>query len=83
MPGINGWRVLQEIKTDSHLAHIPVIMLTVVDNEPRGLALGASSYLMKPVGKDRLAILLQQYRLARSSGESGSSLAPESVAICD
>ena len=83
MPGINGWRVLQELKTDSELSHIPVIMLSVVDNRPKGLALGASSYLMKPVDRDRLAILLEQYRLARSSGEFGSSPAPETMAICD
>jgi DNA-binding response OmpR family regulator len=70
MPGMDGWRVLQKLKTNPQLAYIPVIMLSIVDDEPMGVALGASSYLMKPFDKDRLAALVEQYRRARSSGEN-------------
>lgn len=67
MPGMDGWRVLQKLKTDPELAGIPVIMLSIVDNQPLGLDLGASSYLMKPVDRDRLAALVNQYRRSRTS----------------
>jgi DNA-binding LytR/AlgR family response regulator len=42
-------------------------MVTVVDNESMGFELGASSYLIKPVDRDRLAVLIEKHRLTRSS----------------
>jgi signal transduction histidine kinase/CheY-like chemotaxis protein len=67
MPGKNGWVVLNELKADSELADIPVIMITIVDNEVTGFDLGASNYLIKPIDRDRLALLLEKYRVARPS----------------
>jgi DNA-binding response OmpR family regulator len=62
------------------LAEIPVIMVTVVDNEARGLDLGASSYLIKPVQRDRLAVLVEKHRVARSSTITEPVSAPLYVA---
>lgn len=70
MPEMDGWGVLKQLKADPGLAEIPVIMVTVVDNEPMGAALGASSYLMKPVVRERLAVLVEQYRSARPSRDN-------------
>ena len=70
MPESDGWTVLRKLKSDPHLAQIPVIMVTVVDNQPMGFDLGASNYLIKPVDRDRLAVLIEKYRLARSSSAS-------------
>jgi signal transduction histidine kinase/CheY-like chemotaxis protein len=67
MPECDGWTVLNRLKNDRDLAEIPVIMVTVVDNEARGLDLGASNYLIKPVQRDRLAVLVEKHRVARSS----------------
>jgi len=55
-----------DLKSDPALAEIPVIIVTIVDNEPMGLDLGAASYLVKPVDRDRLAVLVEKYRMARS-----------------
>jgi PAS domain S-box-containing protein len=65
MPETDGWSVLKQLKADPELAEIPVIMVTVVDNEPMSVDLGASGYLIKPVDRDRLAVLVEQYRLDR------------------
>jgi len=67
MPDCDGWTVLNRLKSDSKLAKIPVIMVTVVDNEAMGLDLGASNYLIKPVDRDRLAVLVEKHRGTRSS----------------
>ncbi len=72
MTEMDGWRVLKQLKADPELAEIPVIMVTVVDNEPMGVSLGASSYLVKPVDRDRLAVLVERYRLARPSGQNAA-----------
>ena len=66
MPEFDGWSVLKKLKSDPALAEIPVIIVTIVDNEPMGLDLGAASYLVKPVDRDRLAVLVEKYRMARS-----------------
>jgi len=42
-------------------------MVTVVDNEAMGLELGASNYLIKPVNRDRLAVLVEKHRITRST----------------
>src|SRR5205807_1304127 len=67
MPGMDGWAVLNKLKSDPELAGIPVIMVTIVDNEPMGMDLGASGHLTKPVDRERLAGILNKYRFARDS----------------
>ena len=67
MPDCDGWAVLNQLKADPELAEIPVIMVTVVDNESMGFELGASNYMIKPVDRDRLAVLIEKHRVARSS----------------
>jgi len=67
MPDCDGWAVLNRLKSDSKLAEIPVIMVTIVDNEAMGLELGACNYLIKPVDRDRLAILVEKHRITRST----------------
>jgi signal transduction histidine kinase/CheY-like chemotaxis protein len=61
MSGMDGWRVLAALKADAALRHIPVVMLTMVDDPERGLALGAAEYTTKPVDRGRLSRLLRKY----------------------
>lgn len=76
MPGCDGWTVLKKLKSDSVLADIPVIMVTIVDNEAMGLDLGASNYLIKPVDRDRLAVLIEKHRTGRPASITGGTTAP-------
>jgi len=43
-----GWSVLTDLKNDSKLAHIPVVMHSVLDERSKAFSLGASDYLTKP-----------------------------------
>jgi len=61
MPDMDGWSVLSALKNDPELHDIPVIMVTMVDDESQGYALGASEYLTKPVDRERLGQLLKKY----------------------
>ena len=54
MPGMDGWTVLRELKNDPILSHIPVIMLTMVDDMSMGYALGVTDYMTKPVDRELL-----------------------------
>ena len=62
MPGMDGWAVLKSLKSDPVTEHIPVIMLSMVDDKDMGYALGASDYLPKPFDRDRLVGVLGKYR---------------------
>jgi len=51
MPELNGYQVLAELKADERLRHIPVIMISAVDELDsviRCIELGAEDYLPKP-----------------------------------
>ena len=52
MPGINGYTVLEKMKSDASLRSIPVVVLTTSD-DPRDIEkcydIGANSYVHKPV----------------------------------
>jgi len=76
MPECDGWIVLSKLKSDPNLAQIPVIMVTVVDNEAMGFDLGASNYLIKPVDRDRLAVLIEKHRAARVPSVSEAKVIP-------
>ena len=76
MPDWDGWTVLNKLKADSDLAEIPVIMVTIVDNEAMGRDLGASSYLIKPVDRERLVTLIEKHRAMRSSTVAKAGVPP-------
>jgi signal transduction histidine kinase/DNA-binding response OmpR family regulator len=62
LPGIDGWDVLAQLKADPGTAAIPVVVVSMLDERGRGFALGATEYLVKPVGKEQLLAAL--YRAA-------------------
>jgi CheY-like chemotaxis protein len=64
MPGMDGWGVLSELKSDPNLQSVPVIMATLLDDKEIGYALGAQEYLTKPVERDRLVAIVRSHMKA-------------------
>ncbi len=62
MPGMDGWAVLQELKSDPELADIPVVMATMVTDRSLGYSMGAADFLMKPVTREKLQTALAKYK---------------------
>jgi len=51
MPNMNGWDTLKAIRNGEKTKHIPIIMLTAVNEEQKmvsGLKFGADDYVVKP-----------------------------------
>ncbi|MDD3435770.1 MAG: response regulator transcription factor [Candidatus Gastranaerophilales bacterium] len=51
MPNMNGWDTLKSIRSNEKTKHIPVIMLTAINEEQKmvsGLKIGADDYIVKP-----------------------------------
>jgi signal transduction histidine kinase/CheY-like chemotaxis protein len=62
MPDLDGWSVLAALRQDTELADIPVIMVTILDEQRRAASLGAAGYLTKPIDRDRLRRILGRFR---------------------
>jgi signal transduction histidine kinase len=70
MPAMDGFEVLQRLKADEMLRHIPVLMISALDefdSVVRGIELGAEDYLFKPFNpvllRARVEACLEKKRL--------------------
>lgn len=63
MPGIDGWELLQRLRTNRETQLIPVIICSVINDPELAFALGASQYVPKPVTREALRTALQQLRV--------------------
>jgi CheY-like chemotaxis protein len=72
LPRLDGWNVLEALKADPETRDIPVVVVSIIDDRPRGLALGAAEYLVKPVSKDDLLIALGSVGALRVAGNGRS-----------
>jgi adenylate cyclase len=73
MPRVTGFDVLCAMRNDPVLKHIPVIVLTSVDDAEtklRALDLGASDFLRKPVDPSELALRLRNSLAAKAHREA-------------
>ncbi|MFQ5840219.1 MAG: response regulator, partial [Candidatus Methylomirabilales bacterium] len=60
-PTVEGWHILEQLKAAPETQGIPVVVVSIVDDRPKGLQLGATEYLVKPVTrKGLLAALARQ-----------------------
>src|SRR5919205_810707 len=60
MPGLDGWRVAEELLQDRRTKKIPIVFLTARAAPPdrrRGLELGSAEYITKPFNPIDLAPL--------------------------
>ena len=60
MPQKDGWGVLSDLKADPATRHIPIIILSIIDNKELGFSLGAFDYLVKPFDKEAIMAALQR-----------------------
>jgi signal transduction histidine kinase/CheY-like chemotaxis protein/HAMP domain-containing protein len=62
LPDRDGWVVLDRLKHDPRTRHIPVHIMSVEDEERRGLQQGAMAYLHKPVSKEGVDAALDRIK---------------------
>jgi signal transduction histidine kinase/DNA-binding response OmpR family regulator len=75
LPLLSGWDFLGMVKADETTARIPVVIVSMLDERGKGLALGAADYLVKPVSREGLLATLRPIIAARSGDGSGKVLA--------
>ncbi len=83
MPGMDGFEVCRRIRSNAKSAHIPVVMVTALD-QPKdrvaGLEAGADDFLTKPVldlplfarvrSLVRLKVLMDELRMRETTGQN-------------
>ncbi len=62
MPGMDGWDVLNNLRTNERTSSIPIIIISMVDDKNIGLASGASDYFVKPVDKNTLLDTIEKLK---------------------
>ena len=60
LPRVDGWDLLARLKADPATADSPVVVVSMLDERSKGLALGAVEYLVKPVGREELLEALER-----------------------
>jgi CheY-like chemotaxis protein/anti-sigma regulatory factor (Ser/Thr protein kinase) len=68
LPGLDGWDVLALAKADPAIAHIPIVVVSMLDERGKGSALGAADYLVKPVQRDTLLTTLRRVMPLKKTG---------------
>ena len=95
MPGMDGFEVCRRVKANPAVAHIPIIMVTALD-QPKdrvmGLEAGADDFLTKPIqdlplfarvrSLVRLKVMMDQLRI-RNSTDQAFSAGNEQQSIAD
>ncbi|GIP24407.1 response regulator [Paenibacillus sp. J22TS3] len=54
LPVMDGWSILGELKGNPDTRHIPVHVISVVDDVKQGMKMGAIAYLQKPSSREEL-----------------------------
>ena len=69
MPVMDGYEVCQQLRSNALTAHIPIIFLTAkseVEDERKGLSLGASDYITKPISPPILEARVKTHLVAKA-----------------
>ena len=60
LPDMDGWDLLARLKhAQSSVAGVPVVVVSIVADAAKGIALGAAAVLQKPFSRDEMAVALQ------------------------
>lgn len=60
MPGMDGWELLQRLRTDPATRGVPIVVCTVFNDPELAYSLGASIFLPKPVRRDDVLAALKK-----------------------
>ena len=72
MPGLDGWRVAEELLDEERTSRIPIIFLTAraeFRDRARGLDIGGVDYVTKPLNPVELARLVRELLARLERGE--------------
>ena len=86
MPDMDGYAVITELKKDEKTKDIPIIFITglnSVDDEKKGLVLGASDYITKPFSPSIVKLRIQhQIKIVRQIQATNNDVEKQLIEMC-
>jgi CheY-like chemotaxis protein len=73
LPRNDGWEVLNHLKQNPRTMDIPVLIISVVDQQEFGRKLGADAYLLKPIEPMALRETVRRMLQGRNGVETQST----------
>ena len=64
LPDMDGWEVLDRLKSMPETQNIPVIIVSITDDQERSLSLGAVGFYSKPIDRKAVLEVLQEQKIA-------------------
>ena len=64
MPHRDGWYVIHKLKNNPQTAHIPVIIMSIIEEKALAYSLGVADYIVKPIERDLLVTTLKRLERA-------------------
>lgn len=64
MPGKDGWQVLHDLKNDPATREIPIIVCSILENQEKGINMGAADYLVKPFLQEEMLNTVNRLNLS-------------------
>ena len=83
LPGVDGLDICKQLKSNSNLAHIPIIMLTAKSEDSDiviGLELGADDYITKPFSP---RVLIARIKVLLRRGKKNNFKATDNITVHD
>ncbi len=77
LPKTDGWQVMEQLRNDPETSGIPVIIVTILERQQKGMSMGAFDYFVKPVGKKELLCRLESRSLHKLSQAASRGERPE------
>lgn len=88
MDEMDGFELCRSVKSNINFSHIPIILLTarsLVEDEMKGLELGADDYITKPFNmsilKHRIRKLIDETKKSHDQFRSGVNISPSEITI--
>jgi CheY-like chemotaxis protein len=69
MPDVDGWLFLKRLKESETLRDVPVVIISILADRTRGVALGAAAVMQSPVSRQELYDTLVELGLSPVSGD--------------
>ncbi|MBE0429090.1 MAG: response regulator [Thermoleophilia bacterium] len=77
LPKLDGWQVMERLREDPAARGIPVVIISILEQSPRAVAMGAFDYFVKPVDKkDFLCRMLSHALYELRAGKEEKDMPP-------
>ncbi len=73
---MTGWDILKELKANEKTEKFPILVVSVLDEEPKSKSLGASAHLLKPVTRESLLFALCKIGYQNTKAEQSLEIKP-------